>query len=172
PKYFWPAVSHGPRGLCALPSRRASLFGAWRLDKGGCSDRFRPRLCEVRQAYPCGTYRWRKEFLRPFELTHRLRENRGQRQKKRPAGCAPGRGFIAEQKKRPCEGGQSSHRGRHMSTTSIDVELLISRLAAPLSPPDRAAFRAAAEDALARVPCWGEGAVYRAVASLQRQYFS
>ena len=33
------------------------------------------------------------------------------------------------------------------------------------------AFRRAAEDALARVPCWGEGAVYRAVAVLQRQYF-
>jgi hypothetical protein len=27
------------------------------------------------------------------------------------------------------------------------------------------------EDALSRVPCWGEGAVYRAVAVLQRQYF-
>src|SRR5262249_535414 len=59
-----------------------------------------------------------------------------------------------------------------MSTTSIDLEFLISRLPLPLSPPARAAFRAAAEDALARVPCWGEGAVYRAVASLQRQYFS
>ena len=38
-------------------------------------------------------------------------------------------------------------------------------------PPARAAFRAAAEDALTRVPCWGEGAVYRAVASLQRAFF-
>jgi hypothetical protein len=58
-----------------------------------------------------------------------------------------------------------------MSTTiSDDVEQLISRLAGPLSPPDRAAFRRAAEDALTRVPCWGEGAIYRAVASLQRAF--
>jgi hypothetical protein len=60
-----------------------------------------------------------------------------------------------------------------MPTTTIsdDVEQLISRLAGPLSPPDRIAFRRAAEDALARVPCWGEGAIYRAVASLQRAFF-
>ena len=57
-----------------------------------------------------------------------------------------------------------------MSTISDDVEQLISRLAGPLSPRDRAAFRRAAEDALTRVPCWGEGAVYRAVASLQRGF--
>jgi hypothetical protein len=53
----------------------------------------------------------------------------------------------------------------------LDSDALISRLAGPLSPPARAAFRAAAEDALTRVPCWGEGAVYRAVASLQRAFF-
>jgi len=58
-----------------------------------------------------------------------------------------------------------------MSIISDDVEQLISRLAGPLSPRDRAAFRRAAEDALTRVPCWGEGAVYRAVASLQRAFF-
>jgi hypothetical protein len=58
-----------------------------------------------------------------------------------------------------------------MSTTFDDVEQLISRLAGPLSPPDRIAFRRAAEDALARVPCWGEGAIYRAVAGLQRAFF-
>ena len=52
-------------------------------------------------------------------------------------------------------------------TEDLDSDALISRLAGPLSPPDRAAFRRAAEDALSRVPCWGEGAVYRAVASLQ-----
>jgi hypothetical protein len=52
-----------------------------------------------------------------------------------------------------------------------DPEILISRLAGPLAPADRVAFRRAAEAALARVPCWGEGAVYRAVAALQRQYF-
>jgi hypothetical protein len=52
-----------------------------------------------------------------------------------------------------------------------DPDILISRLAGPLLPADRAAFRAAAEDALSKVPCWGEGAVYRAVAALQRAYF-
>ena len=52
-----------------------------------------------------------------------------------------------------------------------DPEILISRLAGPLAPADRAAFRRAAEEALTRVPCWGEGAIYRAVAGLQRQYF-
>jgi hypothetical protein len=59
-----------------------------------------------------------------------------------------------------------------MSTIPDDVEQLISRLAGPLSPRDRVAFRHAAEDALTHVPCWGEGAVYRAVASLQRAFRS
>jgi hypothetical protein len=64
------------------------------------------------------------------------------------------------------------HAGPSMSTINdLDPDALISRLAGPLSPPDRAAFRAAAEDALTRVPCWGEGAVYRAVAGLQRAFF-
>jgi len=63
------------------------------------------------------------------------------------------------------------HAGPSMSTINdLDPDALISRLAGPLSPADRAAFRAAAEDALARVPCWGEGAIYRAVASLQRAF--
>ena len=53
----------------------------------------------------------------------------------------------------------------------LDFEALISRLVGPLSPPDRIAFRRAAEDALTRVPCWGEGAVYRAIAGLQRAFF-
>jgi hypothetical protein len=53
----------------------------------------------------------------------------------------------------------------------VDPEHIISRLAGPLSPADRDAFRQAAEAALAHVPCWGEGAVYRAVAILQRVYF-
>jgi hypothetical protein len=52
-----------------------------------------------------------------------------------------------------------------------DPDTLISRLAGPLAPDARRAFRAAAEDALARVPCQGEGAIYRAVAPLQRAYF-
>jgi hypothetical protein len=56
-------------------------------------------------------------------------------------------------------------------TDDLDSDALVSRLAGPLPPPVRAAFRAAAEDALTRLPCWGEGAVYRAVASLQRAFF-
>jgi hypothetical protein len=65
-----------------------------------------------------------------------------------------------------------SHQGRPMSTISDDVEQLISRLAGPLSPRDRAAFRRAAEDAVARVPSgyWGEGAIFRALAPLQRSF--
>ena len=55
--------------------------------------------------------------------------------------------------------------------TSDDVDALISRLSGPLLPPARIAFRAAALDALTRVPCLGEGAIYRAVASLQRQFW-
>jgi hypothetical protein len=53
----------------------------------------------------------------------------------------------------------------------VDPDLLISRLAGPLAPDMRQAFRRAAEDALARVPCAGEGALYRALAPLQRVYF-
>ena len=53
----------------------------------------------------------------------------------------------------------------------VDSEALISRLAGPLLPADRAAFRAAAEEALTRVPCLGEGAAYRAIAGLQRRFF-
>jgi hypothetical protein len=53
-----------------------------------------------------------------------------------------------------------------------DPDVLISRLAGPLSPPDRETFRRAAETALARVSCWGEGAIYRTVAALQREYFA
>lgn len=52
----------------------------------------------------------------------------------------------------------------------VAVDSLISRLAAPLAPSDRAAFRAAAEGALAHVPCLGEGVLYRTVAPLQRVF--
>jgi hypothetical protein len=52
-----------------------------------------------------------------------------------------------------------------------EVDLLITRLAGPLTPDARQAFRRAAEDALARVHCQGEGAIYRAVAPLQRAFF-
>ena len=58
-----------------------------------------------------------------------------------------------------------------MATSDVDVDALINRLSGPLEPPARVAFRAAALDALARVPCLGEGAIYRAVASLQRQFW-
>ena len=58
-----------------------------------------------------------------------------------------------------------------MSFTTDDADALISRLAGPLQPAARGAFIAAAEDALTRVPCWGEGAVYRAVSALQKSYF-
>ena|SRR5262245_36788255 len=58
-----------------------------------------------------------------------------------------------------------------MATSDDVIEQLISRLAFPLEPPARVAFRAAALDALTRVPCLGEGAIYRAVASLQRQFW-
>jgi hypothetical protein len=52
-----------------------------------------------------------------------------------------------------------------------DPDILILRLAGPLPLDARAAFRQAAEAALAQIPCWGEGAAYRAVAVLQRDYF-
>ena len=57
------------------------------------------------------------------------------------------------------------------SLSDPDVETLISHLAGPLTPADRVAFRAAAEDARTRVPCSGEGIIYRTVAALQRAYF-
>ena len=53
----------------------------------------------------------------------------------------------------------------------LDPDALISRLAGQLSPSDRAAFRAAAEDALSRLSCLGEGVAYRTLAVLQRIYF-
>jgi len=53
-----------------------------------------------------------------------------------------------------------------------DPDILISRLAGPLPLDARAAFRQAAEAALACVPCWGEGAAYRAVSVLQRNFFT
>jgi hypothetical protein len=52
-----------------------------------------------------------------------------------------------------------------------DPDILISRLAGPLEPTARAAFRRAAEAALAALPCAGEGIIYRIVAPLQRAYF-
>ena len=52
-----------------------------------------------------------------------------------------------------------------------DPDTLISRLAGPLEPVARAAFRRAAEAALAQVPCAGEGILYRTIAPLQRAFF-
>jgi len=52
-----------------------------------------------------------------------------------------------------------------------DPDVLISRLAGGLAPPDRDAFRRAAETALAQLPCAGEGLAYRTVAMLWRSYF-
>jgi hypothetical protein len=43
-----------------------------------------------------------------------------------------------------------------MATSDPDVDALISRLSGPLLPPARVAFRAAALDALARVPAWAK----------------
>src|SRR5262245_12576475 len=50
-----------------------------------------------------------------------------------------------------------------------DFDPLISRLAAPLEPADRAAFRAAAESALAG--CEGEGIAYRTLRDVWRGFF-
>jgi len=56
-----------------------------------------------------------------------------------------------------------------MATSSSydpDLDALISRLAGPLLPADRAAFRAAAESALAG--CSGEGIAYRTLRDVWR----
>jgi len=53
----------------------------------------------------------------------------------------------------------------------VDPDALISRLAGPLSPPDRAAFRRAAEAAIEQIPCAGEGLIYRIVSGVWRSYF-
>jgi len=54
----------------------------------------------------------------------------------------------------------------------IHAEDLIARLSGGLAPQDRAAFRRAAENALATSPeCSGEGSAYRAIARLWRAYF-
>jgi hypothetical protein len=55
--------------------------------------------------------------------------------------------------------------------SDADVDSLIARLAGPLTPDARPAFRRAAETALSQIPCQGEGAIYRAVAPLQRAFF-
>lgn len=52
-----------------------------------------------------------------------------------------------------------------------DPDILISRLAGGLAPLDRAAFRRAAESALAQLSCFGPGIAYRVVSDLWRGYF-
>jgi hypothetical protein len=56
-------------------------------------------------------------------------------------------------------------------SADIDVDSLISELAASLVPPQRAAFEAAARAALEAVNCSGAGAAYRVLAPLQRGYW-
>ena len=53
-----------------------------------------------------------------------------------------------------------------MSIDDLDCDALVSRLVGPLSPPDRVAFRRAAEEALARA-----GLRLRAVVAVQRAFF-
>jgi len=52
-----------------------------------------------------------------------------------------------------------------------DPDVLISRLAGGLAPPDRAAFRSAAEAAIEQLPCAGEGVIYRVASGVWRSYF-
>ena len=55
---------------------------------------------------------------------------------------------------------------------SVDAEDLIGRLSGGLAPADRAAFRKAAESAVASSPdCSGEGSTYRVIAKIWRDYF-
>jgi hypothetical protein len=55
---------------------------------------------------------------------------------------------------------------------NADAESLISHLCCGLAPADRAAFRQAAETALATSsPCWGPGSIHRTVTAIWRIYF-
>jgi len=53
----------------------------------------------------------------------------------------------------------------------VDSDVLISRLAGGLAPPDRAAFRSAAEAAIEQIPCAGEGIAYRTLRDVWRGFF-
>ena len=54
----------------------------------------------------------------------------------------------------------------------MDVEDLISHLSCGLNAADRAAFRQAAENALAASPvCLGPGSIHRTVTSIWREFF-
>jgi len=55
---------------------------------------------------------------------------------------------------------------------NADAEDLIAHLSRGLAPADRAAFRQAAENALATSPiCLGPGSIHRTVTSIWRIYF-
>ena len=58
-----------------------------------------------------------------------------------------------------------------MATSDIDAEQLINRFCGSLAPADRAAFRAAAESALAALVCTGEGIAFRTLRDIWRTYF-
>ena len=58
-----------------------------------------------------------------------------------------------------------------MAISDLDAEQLINRFCVPLNVGDRAAFRAAAESALAQLPCTGPGIAYRTLREVFRQYF-
>jgi len=53
----------------------------------------------------------------------------------------------------------------------VDAEQLISRFCGSLAPADHAAFRVAAESALATIVCAGEGVAYRTLRDVWRTYF-
>jgi hypothetical protein len=55
-----------------------------------------------------------------------------------------------------------------MATSDIDSEQLISRFCGSLAPADRAAFRVAAESALAAIVCASEGVAYRTLRDVWR----
>jgi hypothetical protein len=58
-----------------------------------------------------------------------------------------------------------------MPATSAEIDALLIELAASLTPPQRAAFEAAARAALDAAGCSGCGAAYRVLAPLQRGYW-
>jgi hypothetical protein len=58
-----------------------------------------------------------------------------------------------------------------MTTSDVDAEQLINRFCGSLAPADRAAFRVAAQSALATIVCAGEGVAYRTLRDVWRGYF-
>jgi len=58
-----------------------------------------------------------------------------------------------------------------VATSDLDAEQLINRFCGSLASADRAAFRAAAENALAAIDCAGEGIAFRVLRDVWRGYF-